>query len=129
MVKRLLMLLFASVLVFSLSTPLLAQEKPAKPEKEKAAKQDRWEGMVTMISKDKSTMTVRHVGSNNTRTIAFDSATKFTSQEHGSKKVNHIAAADIKEGDRVICVGTWGKDNVLKATLISKRLTDIGKIP
>ncbi len=41
----------------------------------------------------------------------------------GSKKVNDIDASQINDNDRVICMGTWDKDGVMHATLISKRLT------
>jgi len=123
MLKKLLTALFSTVLVFSLPTPLLAQETQAKPEKEQVKKKDRWEGYVTRVSKDKSTLTVRKSGSTVTRTVSWDIFTQWTSQEHGSKKVNDIDASQVKEEDRVICLGTYGKDGVLHATLISKRLT------
>ena len=123
MLKKLLTALFSTVLVFSLPAPLLAQETQAKPEKEQVKKKDRWEGYVTRVSKDKSTLTVRKSGSTITRTVSWDIFTQWTSQEHGSKKVNDIDASQVKEEDRVICLGTYGKDGVLHATLISKRLT------
>ena len=123
MLKKLLTAMFSTVLVFSLSTPLLAQKTQAKPEKEQVKKKDRWEGYVTRVSKDKSTLTVRKSGSTITRTVSWDIFTQWTSQEHGSKKVNDIDASQVKEEDRVICLGTFGKDGVLHATLISKRLT------
>ena len=126
MVKKLLTLLFSAVLVFSLSTPIFAQATQAKAEK--AKKQDRWEGSVTIISKDKSTIVVRKAGTNIVKTVAYDSSTEWTSQEHASKKANSIAASQVKEGDRVICMGTFDKDGVLRATLISKRLTDHSSI-
>ena len=56
-------------------------------------------------------------------TVQYDSSTKWVSQEHGSKKVNDIDASQVKDGDRVICTGTWEKKGVLHATLISKRLS------
>lgn len=117
MVTRLLALLFASVLVFQVSTLAFAEEGAAK------AKEGRWEGMVAMTSKEKSTITVRKVGSNVEKTIAYDSSTKWQSQEHGSKKVTPIDASQVKDHDRVICMGAWDKDGVLHAVLISKRLT------
>jgi len=123
MLKKLLTLLFSSVLVFSLSTPLLAQATQAKPAKEQAKKQDRCEGTVVRTSKDKSTLTVRQSGSNVEKIVAYDATTQWTSQEHGSKKSNDIDASQVKEDDRVICLGTYGKDGVLHATTISKRLT------
>jgi hypothetical protein len=118
MVKKLLILLFTSVLAFPLSTLVFGQDAPMK-----AAKEARWEGVVTRSSTDKSTLTVRKVGSAVEKTIAYDSSTKWVSQEHGSKKVNDIDASQVKDNDRVICTGTWGKDGVLNATLISKRLS------
>jgi hypothetical protein len=58
MVRKLLTLLFASVLVFGLSALLFAQEG-SKPAEGTAVKQDRWEGVVTRSNKDNSTLTVR----------------------------------------------------------------------
>lgn len=121
MVKRLLTLLLASVIALPLSVVVFAQDAPAP---EKAAKQARWEGTVVRSDKDKSTLTVGHTNSRVEKTVLYDSSTKWTSQEHGSKKVNDIDAGDVKDGDRVICLGTWEKHGgVLHATLISKRLS------
>lgn len=120
MVKKLLTLLFASVLACSLSVPVFSQDAPAK---EKAAKEGRWEGRVVRSSPDKSTLTVRKAGSSLEMTVQYDSSTKWVSQEHGSKKVNDIDASQVKDGDRVICRGTYDDKGVLHATLISKRLT------
>jgi hypothetical protein len=122
MVNKLFTLLFASVLVFAPSTTVFAQ---AAPKEAKAAKPARWEGMVIRVSKDQSTLTVRNVNSSQERTVQYDSSTKWVSQEHGSKKVNDIDSSQVKENDRVITEGTWGKDGVLHATLISKRLTKL----
>jgi hypothetical protein len=118
MVKKLLTLLFVSVLAFSTSA-VLVQSAAAQA---KAAKEDRWEGNVVRTSPDKSTLTVRNVD-NVEKTVAYDSSTKWVSQEHGSKTVNDIDATQVKDGDRVICRGTLGKDGVFHATLISKRLS------
>jgi hypothetical protein len=109
---------------FPLSTVVFAQEAPAQKE---AAKEARWEGDVTRSSPDKSMLTVRKVGSSVEMTVAYDSSTKWVSQEHGSKTVNDIDASQVKEGDRVICKGTWGKAGVLHATLIPKRLSHSAK--
>jgi esterase/lipase superfamily enzyme len=120
MVKKLLTLLFASVLACSLSTQVFSQEAPAK---EKAAKEERWEGRVVRSSPDKSTLTVRKVGSSVEKAVQYDSSTKWVSQAHGSKTVNDIDATQVKDGDRVICRGTYDEKGVLHATLISKRLS------
>jgi len=66
---------------------------------------------------------VRKRGGNIEKTIHYDGSTKWTSQEHGSKKVNDVTAADVKDGDRVICVGKYDEKGDFQATLISKRLT------
>ena len=117
MVKKLLILLVTSVLAFSLSTLMFAQDTPMK-----AAKEARWEGTVIRSEPDKSTLTVRD--SNNVEMIVqYDSSTRWVSQEHGSKKVNDIDASQVKDNDRVICSGTREKEGVFHATLISKRLS------
>ena len=119
--KKVLTLLFAAVLALPLSTVAFGQMAPAK---EKMAKEARWEGNIVRSNSDKSTLTVRKIGSpNDERTIEYDSSTKWVSQYHGDKKVNDIMSSDVKDGDRVICKGTWDKSGVLHATLISKRLS------
>jgi hypothetical protein len=124
MVKKLLALVFTSLLVFAASAPLFAQEaakeKMAKPKK---TEQARWEGIVVRSSSEKSTLDVRKRGGNIEKTIHYDGSTKWTSQEHGSKTVNNITASDVKDGDRVICLGTYDEKGDFHATLISKRLT------
>ena len=120
MLKKLLTLVFAAVLAFPLSTAAFGQMAPAK---EKAAKEARWEGHIIRSSKDESTLTVRKVGSMEEKIVKYDSSTRWVSQEHGAKKANDIEAGDVKDGDRVICTGTWDKKGVLHANLISKRLT------
>jgi hypothetical protein len=133
MVKKLITLLFALVFALSLSMLAFAQETSksaegkeaaAQAKAEKTTKQARWEGVVVRSSSDKSTLTVRKVGSSLERTVQYDSSTRWVSQEHGSKKVNDIDASQVKDGDRVIARGTWEKGGaVLHATQISKRLS------
>jgi hypothetical protein len=134
MVNKPLTLLFASVFLFSLSLPILAQEgskqeeakeTPAqeKAEKQKSAKEARWEGMVVRSDKDGKTLTVRKRRSTTERVIHYDSSTRFASQAHGSKKVNDIDASEVKDDDRVICLGHYDDKGEFHATLISKRLT------
>ena len=120
MVKKLLTLLFTSVLAVPLATAVFGQDSPAQA---KAAKEDRWDGTVIRSSPDKSTLTVRKRGGTAEMTVQYDSSTKWVSQEHGSKKVNDIDVSQVKDNDRVICKGTWSKDGVFHATLISKRLS------
>jgi hypothetical protein len=120
MVKKLLALLFMSVLAFPLSTVVFAPEAAAQ---DKAAKEARWEGVIIRSSTDESTLTVRKVGSTLEKNVAYDSSTKWVSQFHGDKKVNDIDASQVTDGDVVICKGTSDKAGVLHATLISKRLS------
>ena len=101
------------------STALAAQDAPAQKKMQRA----RWEGEVVRNSPDKSTLTVRKPGSSEEKTVQYDSSTQWVSQAHGSKKVNDIDAGQVKDGDRVICKGTWEKKGELHATLISKRLS------
>jgi hypothetical protein len=124
MKKLFTLLLFTLVLGLPASTLVFSQETASG---DKMAKQDRWEGVVTRSSKDQSTLTVRQVGSSTEKTVHYDSSTRWVSQAHGSKKVNDIDAGQIQDGDRVICTGSWDKDGVLQANLISKRLSHPGK--
>jgi hypothetical protein len=123
-----------SVLVLAgglLATTLVAQEgggqggamESASGQGAKTHKQARWEGVVTRSNKDKKTLTVRQRGSSVEKEIMYDDSTRWTSQEHGSKKVNDIDASQVSDNDRVICLGSYDKKGVLHATLISKRLT------
>ena len=114
MLKKLLILLFTAVLGFPLFSLAFGQAK--------GAKEARWEGTVIRSSPDISTLTVRDKNSVE-MIVRYDSSTRWVSQEHGSKKVNDIDASQVKDGDRVICKGTWEKKGVLHATLISKRLS------
>ena len=122
-VRKLVLLSFALLCAFSLAAAAQDAPKAAEGKPKKAAKQARWEGVVVRSSPDKSTLTVRQVGSTLAKTVQYDSSTKWVSQEHGSKKVNDIDASQVKDGDRVIARGTNDKDGVLHATMISKRLS------
>jgi hypothetical protein len=119
MVTKACTLLCAAVIVFSLTAAVKA---PAQEKMRKTSNEDRWEGNVVRSNPDKSTLTVRRVGSNVEKTVHYDGATRWVSQEHGSKKVNDIDPTQVKDNDRVIARGIWDK-GVLYATLISKRLT------
>ena len=113
--KKLLWLFIASIFVLAVSVSVRAQEK--------SAKEARWEGNIIRISSGKSSMDVRQVSGTLQKTIYFDSATEWNSQHHGDKTVNKITASDVKEGDRVICLGTYNDKNEFIATSISKRLS------
>ncbi len=126
--NRVLTVLFvASVLAYLPLIPVSAQESQEQAKTTaadaKGAKQARWEGVITRSSKDNSTLTVRQRGSDVEKTVVYDSSTKWTSQEHGSKKITPIDASQVNDNDRVICLGTWDKNGALHASLISKRVT------
>src|SRR5438270_147801 len=90
----------------------------------KKSKKGRWEGIVTRSDKGKKTLTVRKRSTGLEKDIMYDDSTQWTSQEHGSKKVNSIDPGDVKDNDRIIVVGNYDKKGILHATLISKRLTE-----
>jgi len=115
--KKLLTLLFAIVVAIPLLTALYTQAAPAQD------KQDRWEGTIIRSSTEKSTLTVREKGGTVEKAVQYDSSTKWVSQAHGSKTINDIDATQVKDGDYVICTGTYDKSGALHATLISKRLS------
>jgi len=116
--KKLLGLLLASMFVFVVTTPFRAQETAKKP-----AKEARWEGTVVRLGSDHSTLDVKQVNGSVIRTIHFDSATVWNSQYHGDKTVNKIDPSQVKEGDRVICLGTYNEKDEFHALMISKRLS------
>ena len=133
MVKKLVALLFASVLMVWLAMPGLAQEGSQKEEaketpaqekaEKKAGKEGRWEGVVTRSNAEKSTLTVRQRSTGAEKTVKYDSSTKWSAAEHHGK-ATEIDATQVKDGDRIIATGKWEKGgSVLNATNISKRLT------
>ncbi len=117
MIRKLFALLFAPLIVYSLTVVAPAQDKTHKNSSE-----GRWEGNVIRSNPEKSTLTVRSVNSNIEKIVHYDSGTRWVSQEHGSKKFNVIDPTQVKDSDRVIARGIWDR-GVLYATLISKRLS------
>jgi hypothetical protein len=111
MMKRSIRWFFAIVLVLWLSVSVLAQTA-------------RWEGIVTRSNKQKFTLTVRARASTSfdEKIIHYDSTTQFTAQAHGDKTPKVIDASQIKDGDRVICLGYYNDKGEFQAALISKRL-------
>src|SRR4029077_13554494 len=105
----------------------LAQSGAQAPQKEqpgtKGGTSGRWEGRVDRANKADSTLSGRKVGSSLENTCAYDSSTKWVSQYHADKKINDIDASQIKEEDYVICKGTEEKAGVIRASVISKRLS------
>ena len=102
MTRRHCVALFAS----TLPVAALAQEKKKK--------EIRFTGRVRMIKKEESTIILR-VGSAE-RQIVFDSNTKFSVLNKAG------SLADVKEGGRLICLGTLDEKGRLIATQIDARL-------
>lgn len=109
--------LFASVIVLPLAMAAFAQETTAP------AKEARWEGTVIRSSAENATLTVHKVGSTLEKTVHYSSSTRWVSQSHGDTKVNDIDSSQVKDGDYVICTGTFDKNGAIQATLVSKRLS------
>jgi hypothetical protein len=114
MFKKLAAALFMVAFVISVSAIGFAQ---------KAEKQDRVEGKVVRSNKDNSTLTVRVRDTDTEKTVHYDASTKWVSQYHGEKKANAIDATEVKDGDQVICLGSYDDKKEFQATTISKRLS------
>ncbi|HXJ16952.1 MAG TPA: hypothetical protein VNM68_07115 [Candidatus Polarisedimenticolia bacterium] len=118
MTKKQLALLLALVITIPAVMAVFAQQASAQ------AKKARVEGFVVRSSAEKSNLTVRDEKTNAERTITYDSSTKWVSQYHHEKNVNDIDSSQVKDGDYVICMGSWDKSGgELHATMISKRLS------
>lgn len=112
MLKKEAALWSASVLVLCLLTLGFAQG---------AAKEARVEGRIAFSDKDKSVLAVR--GEHAQTNVHYDASTQWVSQYHGDKKVNTIDASQIKDGDYVICIGSYDDKKEFHATKVSKRLS------
>jgi len=112
MKKVIVILLFAAFALVGLAAHVAVangQEKAAA-----APKESRWHGVIMRINKDESTMDVRR--GTIERKVHFDSSTKWT---EGTKTID---MSEFKEGQDVICLGTYEKGSVvLNATRIDLR--------
>jgi hypothetical protein len=112
MLKKATLGLFMILLVSLMSTAAPAQ-----------GKQDRVEGSVLRSNTDNSTISVRVRDTDSEKIVHYDSSTKWVSQYHGDKKANTIDASQVKDGDQVICLGTYDDKKEFHANTISKRLS------
>ncbi len=109
------MVLIAVFAAIGLAAQTMAQEK-----KEKAAsKEARWSGMIVRSDKDASTLTVRRRGTTLEKIVHYDSSTKWTTQE--GKEVKPIEMSEVKDGERVICLGSYDEKGEFHATRIDLR--------
>jgi hypothetical protein len=114
MLKKVAAVLFMLGLVFVLTSATFADA---------ASKKARVEGVVARSNPEKSTFTVRVRETDSERTVYYDASTKWVSQYHADKKLNTIEPSDVKDGDQVICMGTYDDKKDFHATTISKRLS------
>src|SRR5262245_9403708 len=91
----------------------VAQEATAPAPKD----QLRWHGTIVRWSKDQSTLDVRK--GTITKTIHYDSSTKWTQTEGGKAKPAEMSA--FTEGSDVICLGKAGEKGAFTATQIDLR--------
>ncbi len=115
-------LVFALLAIFTVAgvamrgTMAKAQEAKAGA----AKKASRWTGTIVRSDKDAGTLTVRKDGSTTEKVIHYGSETKWTKQEKG--KVEPIDPSQVKDGDRVICVGSYDEKSQFHADRIDLRL-------
>src|SRR5216683_1992311 len=101
----LLMLLAAIVAMGVTVEAVVAKDKEGKMGA--AQKEARWTGTIVRSDKDGGTLTVRKDGSATEKIVHFDADTKWTKQEKG--KIESIDPSHFKDGDRVICVGSYNE--------------------
>ena len=115
MCRKLGVLWLMLVVVLSMSVPVFARPDTKK--------ETRVEGKVVRRNMDKNTITVRVDKLNAEKTVNYDASTKWTSAYHNDKKANPIEPSEVKDGDQVICLGTYDDKGDFHATSVSKRLS------
>ena len=83
MVLKPITLLFTFVLALPLVTVVFVQDAPGQNQ---AAKKGSWEGNVVRSNPDKSTFTVRQMGTNVEETIHYDGATVGSARSTAAKR-------------------------------------------
>jgi hypothetical protein len=102
-------------LTLFLAAPAVAQEKESKSTATKAAKETRIEGNVHMIDTKTNTITVSLTGTTGQKEVVYNDKTKFTFRNKPS------TFAEVKEGRRVIVLGTANDKMQLVATRVEIR--------
>ena len=115
-------LVFALLAIFTVAgVAMRGTMAEAQEAKEGAAKKaSRWTGTIVRSDKDAGTLTVRKDGGTAEKIIHYGSETKWTKQEKG--KVEPIDPSQVKDGDRVICVGGYDEKSQFHADRIDLRL-------
>ncbi len=103
-------------LLFQGTTPGAAGEQGAKADA--GSKEARWSGTIVRSNDKVSTLTVRkgHIE----KIVHFESSTRWT---EGTKDIDR---SEIKDGDRVICLGKFNEKGELIATRVDKRKPGAG---
>jgi cytochrome c-type biogenesis protein CcmE len=112
-VRRTLSIAIVVLLGLGLSLTLLAQVPAQEKKTTTPAKGDRVSGMVQSIDKQTSTITVRK--NNTDRFVIYSEQTKFTKQNKPA------SVQDLKERQRIVCMGRFDEKNRLVATRIDIR--------
>lgn len=108
------------LIAFFVGIGLVAQGTMAQEEKAKeSSKEARWSGTIVRSSKDGSTLTVRKRGTSIEKIVHYDSSTKWTRQE--GKEIKPIDMSEVKDGDRVIALGSYDEKGEFHATRIDLR--------
>jgi hypothetical protein len=116
--KRLIAVLFlAAAVVSGLSTVKVSAQEASQEKTAANSNEFRWDGRVVRINADQSTLDARkgHI----TRTVHYDSSTQWTKTNNG--KVVNIDPKEVKEGERVICLGKYNDKKEFWATRIDLR--------
>lgn len=109
---------FAVLIAMFVAIGLAVQASMAQ-ESKAATKESRWSGSVVRSDKDKSTFTVRKRGTSIEKIVHYDSSTKWTQSQ--GKTVKDIEMSEVKDGDRIICLGKYGEKGEFHATRIDLR--------
>lgn len=101
--------LLASVVLIGAAALAGAQEDKSQSK----AAESRWSGVIVRTNKETSTVEVRkgHI----TRTVHYDSSTKWT------KGTSNVDQSQFSDGSRVICLGSYNDKKEFVATRIDLR--------
>ncbi len=111
--------LFIGVIVFAAFAAQGAMAKEKKAVAASGEKEERWSGTVTRSDKDGMTLTVRRRSTTVEKIVHYDASTQWT--ETTGKTAKTIEAKEVKDGDRVICIGKYDEKGEFQAKRIDLR--------
>jgi hypothetical protein len=117
MMKSIAVLFLATAVASGLSAVKVTAQEASQKKSAANSNEFRWDGLVVRVNADQSTLDARkgHI----TRTVHYDSSTQWTKTKDG--KVVNIDPKEVKDGDRVICLGKYNDKKELWATRIDLR--------